>query len=128
VACAKGEFTLSLNIQEESQEEIESVLWNIGYWGQASSFATCTSVNNQAPKPGEVAAPMPELAAYSMIRRYYCCFMTNFSRTEVDWSELLTDHKKDSFIIKRLYIWPMVYEERGGSLYLTRTNLVSTTS
>jgi len=58
VAHAEGVMTVYLEISLEERNTWETLLRNIGYWGQASSFATCLEVSECAPETNECAQPL----------------------------------------------------------------------
>jgi hypothetical protein len=59
MAHAEGTMTVYLELPREERKMWDTLLRNIGYWGQTNSFATCLEVHEQLPLKNVCATPFP---------------------------------------------------------------------
>lgn len=127
MAHAHGAMTLYLQVPLPEQKTWETLLSNIGYWGQASSFATCLQVNERAPEPTECAQPLQSLGEQSLLRPYFCCVHSEFRDARVAWEEVVPfddPHRRSgrSPLKMEVYAWPLqVVRQAGPHILLGRT-------
>jgi hypothetical protein len=70
MAHAQGTMTVYLELPRQERETWETLLRSVGYWGQASSFATCLEVSERVPQRHECAQPLHALSDRSPIRPF----------------------------------------------------------
>lgn len=127
MAHAQGTVTVYLHVPLSQQESWEALLRNIGYWGQASSFATCRQVDERAPKPMECAQPLGSLGEESLLRPYFCCVHSEFRDEHVAWEEVVPfdgprRRSGRSPLKMEVYAWPLqAVRHDGPHTLLVRT-------
>jgi len=127
MAHAQGTMMVYLQVPLSQQETWEALLSNIGYWGQASSFATCLQVNECAPKPMECAQPLRSLGEESLLRPYFCCVHSEFRDAGVAWEEVVPfdgppRRSGRSPLKMEVYAWPLqAVRQDGPHSLLVRT-------
>lgn len=127
MAHAQGAMTVYLQVPLSQRETLETLLRNIGYWGQASSFATCLQVNECAPKPTECARPLRSLGEEHLLRPYFCCVQSEFRDVGVAWEEVVPfdgplRRSGRSPLKMEVYAWPLqVVRQDGPHTLLRRT-------
>ena len=72
MAHAQGTMTVYLELPRQERETWETLLRSVGYWGQASSFATCLEVSERVPQRHECAQPLHD-------KKRLCNSQANFS-------------------------------------------------
>jgi hypothetical protein len=100
-------------------------LSTIGYWGQASSFATCLQVNERAPEPTECVQPLQSLGEQSLLRTYFCCVQSEFRDARVAWEEVVPfdgprRRSGRSPLKMEVYVWPLQAVRQDGTHTLLR--------
>ena len=127
MAHAEGTMTVYLELPCQERKMWETLLWNIGYWGQASSFATCMEVYERAPLKNECAQPLEGLSEQSIIRPFFSCIHTEFRDVHVTWQEVVPFDSSHSVTTQNplkleLYVWPLrVVRQDGQNALLVRT-------
>ncbi len=125
MAHAHGAMTVYLHVPLPQRETLEALLRNIGYWGQASSFATCLQVNERAPKPTECAWPLRSLGEENLLRPYFCCVHSEFRDARVAWEEVVPfdgprRRSGRSPFKMEVYAWPLQMVRQDGPHTLLR--------
>lgn len=127
MAHARGAVTVYLHVPLPQRESWEVLLRNIGYWGQASSFATCLQVDERAPKPTECALPLRSLGEEILLRPYFCCVHSEFRDAGVAWEEVVPfdgprRRSGRSLLKMEVYAWPLqAVRQDGPHTLLVRT-------
>lgn len=112
MAHAEGTMTVYLKLPRQERKTWETLLWNIGYWGQASSFATCLEVHERAPLKNECAQPLEGLSEQSIIHPFFSCVHTEFRDTQVTWQQVVPfdgmhTRASQNPLKLELYVWPL---------------------
>lgn len=119
---AEGPLTVFVKIPIEFEAEIAGILADISYWGQADSFATCLNIDRRAPQAGYYAVPLDTVQMAGRLQPFWCCLLTEFRDTQVEWTEVTSVEKgRDSQpIMPQLFIWPLALSEQHSSHRLYR--------
>jgi hypothetical protein len=129
MAHAQGTMTVYLELPRQERETWETLLRSVGYWGQASSFATCLEVSERVPLRYECAQPLQALSDQSPIRPFFSCVLTEFRDSHVTWQEVVpfdgpysrTAHNP---LKLEVYAWPLqVVRQDGQNTLLMRAPL-----
>ena len=128
MAHARGVMTVYLQVPVPQRETWEALLRNIGYWGQASSFATCLQVNECEPQQAECAQPLGSLGEENLLRPYFCCVHSEFLDGRVAWEEVVpfdSPHRRSgrSPLKMEVYAWPLQAVRQDGPHTLLRRTL-----
>jgi hypothetical protein len=89
MAHAEGTMTVYLELPLQERNMWETLLMNIGYWGQTSSFASCLGVQERAPLRSECIRPLEGLSERTIIRPYSSCLHSEFRDAKVTWQEVV---------------------------------------
>jgi len=127
MAHACGPMTIFLQIPEDFEQKLRVMLLAVGYWGQTSSLATCTSVTRTSPVPGECATTLSQLNVALPLRPYFSCLATEFRSDQLSWYDIVPDEstQKSEALRLDIYVWPMITDYRHGTnKLLVRTPLI----
>lgn len=128
MAHAEGKMTVYLELPLREQETWETLLRCIGYWGQASSFATCLDVREQAPLKDECAQPLRGVDEGTMLSPYFTCVLSEFRDSHVAWQEVVPFDGSRVRMMRNplkldVYLWPLrVVRQSGRNTLLIRTS------
>lgn len=128
MAHAEGVMTVYLQIPLEERGTWETLLRTIGYWGQASSFATCLEVSERAPETHECAQSLQVVGEHVLLRPFFSCILSEFRDSHVAWQEVIpleaTPAKTERNPLKlEVYVWPLqVARQSGRSTLLVRSS------
>lgn len=131
VAHAEGVMTVYLEISLEERNTWETLLRNIGYWGQASSFATCLEVSECAPETNECAQPLLAVGEYVLLQPFFSCILSEFRDSHVAWQEVVPPEETPAKTARNplkleVYVWPLQVAMRaGGSTLLVRSSFAA---
>jgi hypothetical protein len=105
--------------QVENSLEVEADRWQqlfkaIGYWGQTSSLAWCTQVEEQKPSFQKCAIPLRQWTNAGSLPPFYSCILSEFQDTALSWENFLSAVGEASSKCLRLeaYLWPMILTEQ----------------
>jgi hypothetical protein len=127
MAHAEGTMTVYLELPRQERTMWETLLQNIGYWGQASSFTTCLEVYERAPLKSECAQPLERLSEQKIIRPFFSCIHSEFRDAHVTWQEVVPfdgSHSRTAHnpLKLEIYVWPLqVVRQDGQNALLMRT-------
>ncbi len=127
MAYACGPMTIFLQVPEDFEQTLRVMLLAVGYWGQTSSLATCTSVTRTPPVPRECATTRALLDEGVALRPYFSCLATEFRSGQLSWYDIVPEDGTQRTEALRLdiYVWPMITDYRHGTnKLLVRTPLV----
>lgn len=118
---AEGDMVIYVKTDVGVESDFTSLLRNIGYWGQTSSFAYCTKLHRQEPQPGCYAQPVEDASDVMRIGAYYTAYVTELHGGIATW-EKIVDSRVDgrSHLGLRLYVWPLTVSEHRSSGQLLR--------
>jgi hypothetical protein len=128
MAHAEGTMTVYLELPLQERNMWETLLMNIGYWGQTSSFATCLQVQERAPLKSECVQPLEGLSERNVVRPYLSCLQSEFRDANVTWREIvpfdgLFSPKVQKPLKLEVYVWPLqVVKQDGRNVLLARTS------
>jgi hypothetical protein len=119
MAHAEGSMTVYVELPLEERERWETLLRSVGYWGQASSFATCLDVSERAPLTNECAQPLRALAEQSMLRPFFSCVLSEFRDAHVTWQEVVPFDGSHTRMARHplkleVYVWPLQLVKQNG--------------
>lgn len=99
-----------------------TLLTQVGYWGQRSSFACCTEVIEAEPRPGWCATKISTLCDEKKLQHYFAAFATEIEDSNVKWTDLVPRDRSGakSCLRPQLYVWPLVECEQRGAGRLMR--------
>ena len=129
MAHAEGTMTVYLGLPLQERNMCETLLMNIGYWGQTSSFATCLQVQERAPLKSECVQPLEGLSERNVVRPYLSCLHSEFRDANVTWQEIvpfdgLFSPNVQNPLKLEVYVWPLqVVKQDGRNILLARTSL-----
>jgi hypothetical protein len=128
MAHAEGTVTVYLELPRQKHKMWETLLMNIGYWGQTSSFATCLEVQERAPLKSECVQPLEGLSEQNIIRPFFSCIHSEFRDADVTWQEVvpfdgLQTRREQNPLKLEVYIWPLqVVKQDSQHTLLVRTH------
>lgn len=128
MAHAGGTMTIYLQLPREEQETWNILLKNVGYWGQASSFATCLDVSERLPLIKECAQPLQAVGEYGSLRPFFSYILSEFRDSRVSWQEIvpfdgLNTQTMGNPLKLEIYVWPLqVVRQSGQSTLLIRSS------
>jgi hypothetical protein len=123
MAHAIGELSIYLQVQESLEDAFRRVLHMIGYWGQTSSLAWCSRVENRTPSQEECVMPLRSFQRQTPIHPFFSCILSEFRDPTLTWDEVVP------FIGKRMpnplhldvFVWPLIeVAQHGGGKLLER--------
>lgn len=118
---ADGQTRVFIRVPLRQSEMFREIAKGIGYWGQGHGFACCTEVLETEPVQGTYAVASDSITPDQQLRSFFTAFVTEFTGTDVKWSEVISDDYSTQFhhLRLRLYVWPLVaYGYRGpGQLW-----------
>ena len=122
VAHAEGLLTVYVEIPAHEADLWKSLLMTIGYWGQASSFASCQEVTETPPDWKECAVPLRQLRAQDPLGAFFPCVLTEFRNRSVTWDEVVPVKRSmpRNPLNLEVYLWPLllIKQHHGGKLLL----------
>jgi hypothetical protein len=128
MAHAEGTMTVYLELPLQERNMWETLLMNIGYWGQAISFATCLQVQERAPLKSECVQPLEGLNERNVVRPYFSCLHSEFRDAGVTWQEIVpfddvyTPNVQNPLKLE-VYVWPLhLVKQDGRNMLLARTS------
>ncbi len=127
MAHAEGVMTVYLEIPRHDLERWSVLLMAIGYWGQASSFASCTGITQTAPNVYECATPIQALATHAPLQPYFSCVLSEFRDYKVEWHDVIPHARspQNNPFTLDIYVWPLlIAKQHSGGKLLVRSPLV----
>jgi len=122
VAQADGAMSVFINVPDHTVNIFTRILWDVGYWGQASSLTCCLGVSNRRPQPGECATSLATAWKKSSRdnnkRAAFTCLATEFRDHHVSWREVVTsagNNVANAVVKPEIYIWPLQIIEQYSS-------------
>jgi len=119
IAHAEGSMTVYVELPLEERETWKTLLRSVGYWGQASSFATCLDVSERAPLKNECAQPLQALGEQSLVRPFFSCVLSEFRDARVTWQEVVPFDGSHTRMARHplkleVYVWPLQLVKQNG--------------
>jgi len=119
MAHAEGTMTVYLELPLEEHETGKILLRNIGYWGQADSFATCVDVYEQAPLKQECAQPLRVVGEQNLLHPFFSCILSEFRDSGVTWQEVVPFDESPTRSTRNplkleVYVWPLQVVRQSG--------------
>lgn len=117
VAHAEGLMTAYLQIPRPLQDAFGQVLGVIGYWGQASSLAWCTGIQESVPRVDECVMPLRLLQGQIRLRPFLSCILSEFRDGSVAWHEVMpvVGVRISNALRLDVYVWPLTEVSHQGS-------------
>ncbi len=117
VAHAEGLMTAYIQIPRPLQDAFRQVLRMIGYWGQGSSLAWCTGIQESVPPVEECVLPLRLLQGQTHLRPFFSCILSEFRDGSVAWNDVmpLVGGRSKSPLRLDVYVWPLIEQVRHGS-------------
>lgn len=117
VAQASGVMTVYLQTPASAEQHMRALLQAIGYWGQSSSLASCLSIAQTSPNPGECAVPLFSLDPSQPLQPFFSCLATEFSSRHLLWYDIVPEEgrRKTKAPQIAIYVWPMIIDYRHGT-------------
>jgi hypothetical protein len=117
VAHAEGLMTAYIQIPRPMQDAFRQVLRMIGYWGQASSLAWCTGIQESFPPVDECVMPLRLLKGQTRLRPFFSCILSEFRDRSVAWHEVMpvVGVRIPNALRLDVYVWPLTEVPQHGS-------------
>ena len=117
VAHAEGQMTIYLQVPMSSRDPFSQVLSMIGYWGQASSLAWCTGIQESVPPLDECVLPLRLLQGQTRLRPFFSCILSEFRDRAVAWHEVMPviGTRISNALRLDVYVWPLTEVSQQGS-------------
>ncbi len=99
------------------QDSFRQLLQMIGYWGQASSLAWCTSIENGTPPTDECVTPLRLFKSHVPLRPFFSCVLSEFRDSNITWSDVmpLIGGRSPNPPRMDVYVWPLIEVMQHGS-------------
>jgi hypothetical protein len=99
------------------QDSFRQLLQMIGYWGQASSLAWCTSIENGTPPTDECVTPLRLFKRHVPLRPFFSCVLSEFRDSNITWSDVmpLIGGRSPNPPRMDVYVWPLIEVMQHGS-------------
>jgi hypothetical protein len=132
VAHAEGPMTAYIQVPRPKQDAFCQVLGMIGYWGQASSLAWCTGIQESVPPLDECVLPLRLLQEQARLRPFFSCILSEFRDRSVAWHEVMpvAGGRISNALRLDVYVWPLteVSQQESGRLLVRQAFTVSRAS
>jgi hypothetical protein len=117
VAHAEGLMTTYIQIPRPTQDAFRQVLRMIGYWGQGSSLAWCTDIQESFPAVDECVTPLRLLKGQTHLRPFFSCILSEFRDGSVAWHEVMptVGARISNALRMDVYVWPLIEVFQHGS-------------
>ncbi len=117
MAHAEGPVTISLQVPISLRKSFSQILSMIGYWGQASGLAFCTTIQTKPPEQEQCVRPLRLFPEQVPARPFFSCILSEFRDSRVSWEEVMpvigARHKNP--LRMDVYVWPLVLSVQQGS-------------
>ena len=106
-----------IQVPRPVQNAFHQVLRMIGYWGQASSLAWCTGIQESAPPLAECVMPLRLLKGQTRLRPFFSCILSEFRDASVAWHEVMPviGTRISNALRLDVYVWPLTEVSQHGS-------------
>ena len=128
MAHAQDSMMLYMELPLEEWEMWHLLFKGIGYWGQASSFATCLTISADAPVENECVLPLQDLSSSASLQPFFSCILSEFRNPHLSWQDVVPQEHDDpsetaSNALKwDIYVWPLqVVRQSSRSTLLVRS-------
>lgn len=116
-AHAEGVITVFLKIPTTYRKVITELLYGIGYWGQANSFASCMRVFENEPKFNEIIQPLSAINPRRSLD-FLTAFVTEWDESQITWEIITaTEESKTPVLRPTLYSFPLRISEQLSTSY-----------
>ncbi|MDP9310607.1 MAG: hypothetical protein M3R24_06915 [Chloroflexota bacterium] len=117
VAHAEGVLTVYLRVNLDREAAFRDLLNGIGYWGTASSFASCTGIVRASPNLAECAQPLSSISQHVRVDRLFACLVSEFIAAPVRWDDVMPERQSGRTQVLQLqvYIWPLAVKPQCGA-------------
>lgn len=117
MAHAEGPLTIYLHLPIHMQDRFRLLLQMIGYWGQASSLACCTRIEQGSPPLEECLTPLRLFKAQASLRPFFSSLLSEFRETTLCWHDVipLVGNTSPNPLLMEIYVWPLVTVMHQGS-------------
>ena len=117
VAHAEGLMTIYLQVPASLCDPFSQVLSMIGYWGQASSLAWCTSIESSMPPTEECVMPLRLFKSHVPLRPFFSCILSEFRDPNITWNDVmpLIGGRSPNPLHLDVYVWPLIEKVQHGS-------------
>src|SRR5260370_41524744 len=78
-----------IQVPRPVQNAFHQVLRMIGYWGQASSLAWCTSIQSSDSPTDQCVMPLHLWKGCIPRRSFFSCMLSEFGDARVAWNEVM---------------------------------------
>ena len=114
---AQGLMTIYLQAPISLRDPFSQVLSMIGYWGQASSLAWCTGVQESFPPLDECVMPLRLLQGQTRLRPFFSSILSEFRDRSVAWDEVMptVGVRISNALRLDVYVWPLTEVSQHGS-------------
>jgi len=114
-AHTKDIMTIYFQIQNNTRNMFAELFDSIGYWGQASSFATCIRIYEEEPSQKEIIQPLINFQAIGFeMKQVFTSFVSEWMYEKVFWKEII-GIQPSPFIKTKVYIYPLAFCERQST-------------
>ena len=117
MAHAEGNLSLYLHVPHALQEPFRQILGMIGYWGQASSLAWCSDLQNGMPLTEECVKPLRQFKSSAPVQPFFASILSEFRDPQVSWNEVmpLLGGRVANPLRLDVYVWPLIEQMQHGS-------------
>jgi hypothetical protein len=117
MAHAEGPLTIYLHLPIAMQDRFRQLLQMVGYWGQASSLACCTGIEQSQPPLDECATPLHLFKNHAPLRPFFSSLLSEFRATTLSWHDVmpLLGNTSPNPLRMEIYVWPLVTVMHHGS-------------
>jgi len=117
MAHAIGPLTIYLQVPHPLSETFRQVLQMIGYWGQTSSLAWCSSIESSTPPREECVTPLRSFQRQAPVHPFFSCILSEFRDPSVTWNEVVPfiGRRPPNPLRLDVYVWPLIEVVQHGS-------------
>jgi hypothetical protein len=112
-------MTIYISRAKGQEDQCRTLLQAVGYWGQTSSFAQCTTISQTAPVKGEYAVPVSSLDTQHPLASYFLCFASEFRDEQCSWKEVVEEIRgQEEMLQLDVYAWPLIiaHQQKAGKV------------
>ena len=116
VAHASGPLTVYLEVPSQETMHWVELLRAVGYWGQSSSLAYCTGVQEDQPEPKECVTRLRGWKGPGPLEPFFSSILSEFRTEALSWEEIMpvVGVQKGETLALDVYVWPLVIAEQHG--------------